>query len=334
MATEPLFDLLSYARNGPGRRARLSPAEIQQIARTVNRTPEVMVKLLSKGATTLKAVRKHLDYISRKGDLDIETDDGRTVSGDDLADELIEDWDLDLDDHRRRSDLTARGSKEPPRLVHKVIFSMPAGTPPAKVLGAVRNFCREEFALKHRYVMALHTDEPHPHVHVVLKAISEQGQRLNIRKATLREWRSEFARHLREFGVPANATDRFIRGETNPQKLDGIFRAMRDPNRISTHVRARVKAVAGKLLRGGLPDEPGKGKLVKTRREVENAWLEVGRVLRRAGHHESADKVGKFIGLMAPPLTENQQIAAELQGCKRGKAGEEVATNRPRTLMR
>jgi hypothetical protein len=77
------------------------------------------------------------------------------------------------------------------------MFSMPAGTPPDKVLAAVKSFAREEFGLKHRYAMVLHTDEPHPHVHMVVKAMSEQGVRLNIRKSTLREWRREFARHLR-----------------------------------------------------------------------------------------------------------------------------------------
>jgi hypothetical protein len=46
------------------------------------------------------------------------------------------------------------------------MFSMPAGTPPGKVLAAVKNFAREEFALKHPYAMVLHTDEPHPHVHM------------------------------------------------------------------------------------------------------------------------------------------------------------------------
>ena len=29
--------------------------------------------------------------------------------------------------------------------------------------------------------MVLHTDEPHPHVHMVVKAVSEQGVRMNIR---------------------------------------------------------------------------------------------------------------------------------------------------------
>jgi type IV secretory pathway VirD2 relaxase len=61
------------------------------------------------------------------------------------------------------------------------MFSMPAGTPPQKVLTAVKNFAREEFGLKHRYAMVLHTDEPHPHVHLVVKAMSADGKRLNIR---------------------------------------------------------------------------------------------------------------------------------------------------------
>lgn len=60
------------------------------------------------------------------------------------------------------------------------MFSMPAGTPPEKVQEAVRNFAREEFALKHRYAFVLHTDQPHPHVHMVVKALSEQGVRLNM----------------------------------------------------------------------------------------------------------------------------------------------------------
>jgi hypothetical protein len=51
----PLLDIASYARRGPGRRDQLSPAEIELIQRTVNRTPEVMVKVLSRGANTLKA---------------------------------------------------------------------------------------------------------------------------------------------------------------------------------------------------------------------------------------------------------------------------------------
>jgi hypothetical protein len=306
----PLFDLLSYGRRGPGRRDHLSPGEIQQVARTVRRTPEVMVKVLPKSANTLAAVRKHLGYLGRRGELDLETDDGERLRGTRVGKDLVEDWDLDLDEHRRKSDLTATRGKEPARLVHKLIFSMPAGTPPEKVLTAVKNFAREEFALKHRYVMALHTDEPHPHVHVVLKAASEQGQRLHIRKATLREWRSEFARHLRAAGVAANATPRYVRGETNLRKPDGIYRASLRGE--STYMRERAEVVAQELAKGKLQIEPGKASLVSTRKEVQRAWLAVGDILIREHQPELAAQVRRFTHRMPPAVTEKEHLASKL----------------------
>ena len=155
---------------------------------------------------------RHLEYVGRKGEVELHTDDGDALKGRDAATQLPEDWNLDLEEAGAQKRI-GRGTKaKPPRLVHKIVFSMPAGTSPDKVLNAVQNLCREEFALKHRYVMALHTDDPHPHVHVILKAVSEQGTRLNIKKAHLKEWRFKFAAHLRELGVAANATLRQFRG--------------------------------------------------------------------------------------------------------------------------
>ena len=104
--------------------------------------------------------------------------------------------------------------------------------------------------------MVLHSDEPHPHVHMVVKAVSEQGDRLHIRKATLRQWRREFARHLRALGVPANATERAVRGNSHAPKLDGIYRAEQRGD--SRRTQDRVHAVARELLRGRLGTEAGK----------------------------------------------------------------------------
>lgn len=304
---EPLFDLLSFARPGPGRRDRLSSTDIPQIARTVGRTPEVMVKVLSRSASDLNTVRKHLEYIGRKGEVDLETDSGEKAK---LAEDILDDWDLELDECRPGADLSATDRKQPPRLVHKVLFSMPAGTPPAKVLGAVQNFCREEFGLKHRYVMALHTDEPHPHVHVVIKAISEQGARLNIRKPMLREWRAEFARHLRMLGVAANATDRRARGETHTQKSDGIYRASLRGQ--STHMRSRTEAVARELAAGRLQVDAARAGMLKTRRDVRHAWNIVGDILVRQQQPELAQQVRRFAENMPPAMTEREAIAAQL----------------------
>jgi hypothetical protein len=307
---DPLFDLASYARPGPGRRDYLTPAQTQQIARTVSRTPEVMVKVLPRGANDLGAVRRHLDYIGRKGDVDLETDDGQTLRGAHVGTDLLEDWDLELDAHRGRADLVARPRQPAPRLVHKLMFSMRAGTPPDKVFRAVQNFFREEFALKHRYVMALHTDEPHPHVHVVMKAVSEQGVRLHIRKETLRQWRAEFARHLRAVDVPANATQRYVRGETSPRKSDGIYRASLRGE--STHMRERAEVVARDLSRGKPRVEPGKAKLVETRDNVRRAWWSVSEILIRDKLPDLAAQVRRFAEQMPPPLTERERLSGNL----------------------
>src|SRR5580700_4382690 len=223
LGARPLLDIASYARRGSSRRDHLPQDEIELISRTVRRTPEVMVKVLSRGGQDLKSISRHLGYLNRGGEVEIETDDGQRLSGKEVEKELLEDWDMDLEEHRRKSDLESRANRPPPKLVHKILFSMPAGTSPDKVLAAVKNFAREEFGLKHRYAMVLHTDEPHPHVHVVVKAISEQGVRLHIRKATLRLWRREFARHLRALGIAANATERSVRGESRSPKRDGIY---------------------------------------------------------------------------------------------------------------
>ena len=102
---------------------------------------------------------------------------------------------------------------------------MPKGTPPEKLLLASRDFAREEFAFKHRYAMVLHTDQDHPHVHLVIEAVSEEGTRRNIRKATLRKWRQGVAQHLRAHGIAANATDRAVRGQIWSSLKDGIHRA-------------------------------------------------------------------------------------------------------------
>jgi Relaxase/Mobilisation nuclease domain len=312
------LDIRSYGRHGPGRRDRLSPAHIAFIARTVSHTPEVMVKMLNQGGRDLGSVARHLQYLDRDGELPIETDDGDPLKGKGASKALIDDWDLKLDakrpptaDHRPRQ----RGRE--PKLVHKMIFSMPAGTPPEKVLAAVKDFAREEFGAKHRYAMVLHTDEPHPHVHMVVKAMGYDGTRLNIRKGTLREWRREFARQLRAQGVPANATERAVRGVTKPQKTDGIYRAQH--RHASTHWRQRTEAVARAMSPGGeIKPEPARAQLLETRLHVVRGWNGVADDLARQGHAELALEVRRFVTKLPAPRTEREWIRDRMLERARG----------------
>jgi hypothetical protein len=304
---EPLLDIASYGRNGPHETGgRLTPGQIEQIQRTVRRTPEVVVKILPRASNDLKAVGKHLDYIGRKGELELESDDGERLGGT-MVKDLLDDWDLDIDDVRRQTDLAATNSRAHPKLVHKLMFSMPSGTPSAKVLRAVRNFAREEFWGQHRYVFTLHTDEPHPHVHLVLKAVNEQGVRLNIKKATLRHWRCEFARNLRLLGVEANATERAVRGDSRNAKRDGIYRA--DLRGDSTYIRARAKAVDAELLKGGIRAEPGKHTLVETRKAIEDGWRSVANLLAKDGQENLAIDIERFVDRMPVVRTERELLA-------------------------
>ena len=187
----PLYASYGFA-TGPTARAKL--------ARIVRKAPEVVVKVTGRqrGGSHVKA---HLDYIGRKGDVDIETRDGEILTAmEDIAERAAE-W----------SD-TLQWRSRPTVSSVSLIFSMPEGTDPDKVLGAVRALARLELSDNHDYVLALHTDTPRPHVHLTVQAEGLDRTRFNPRPVQLNRFRERFARELRARGVAAEATPRRARG--------------------------------------------------------------------------------------------------------------------------
>jgi type IV secretion system T-DNA border endonuclease VirD2 len=188
----PLYASYGVA-TGPTARAKL--------ARIVRKAPEVVVKVTGRqrGGTHVKA---HLEYIGRKGDVEIETRDGEVLtSKDDIAERAAE-W----------SD-TLQWRSRPTVSSVSLIFSMPEGTDPDKVLGAVRALAHAELSDNHDYVMALHTDTPRPHVHLTVQAEGLDRKRFNPRPVQLNRFRERFALELRARGVAAEATPRRARGQ-------------------------------------------------------------------------------------------------------------------------
>jgi hypothetical protein len=303
----PLLDVASHGRRGPAHRPTLTHAEVAHAMWTVRGVPEVVIKV-SGGARTIRGVAAHLEYLETRADL--ETDDGAVLSEKGLGRELLKGWDLEVDEIRRHTSRAIAAGRKPPKLVHNLVFSMPKGTPPDRLHKAVRKFAVEKFGLQHRYAMALHTDQAHPHVHIVVKALSEEGRRLNIRRATLREWRRDFAQYLREYGVEANATERAVRGSHHQNRKDGIFRAARRGE--STFMRERVESVAREAAGGGLRAEHGKAQLLQTRREVESGWFALAGILRRDGMHELAEDVRRYVDLMPTVRTDREEIVHRL----------------------
>ncbi len=326
---DALLDIVSRGRRGPGGKLALSPGQIEAVARTVERTPEVMVKV-SGGARDFKGAKAHFSYIDRHGTVEIHTDDDRELVGKEAAAEMIADWNLDLSKGQYRP-APAKGEKDTrSKVVHNIVLSMPGSTPAEAVLAAAKVFAREQFALQYRYAMVLHTDQAHPHVHLVVKAEHEYelGKRLYVRKATLREWREVFAAALREQGVRANATPRQMRGENRSPKKDAIHQRLKSladyaalPDeaksgkavpKVSSFMRRKVEAVANELRGGSLKPEPGKDTLLKTRQGVVGLWREISEALASQGEVKLAAEVDAYVATLPKPRTDNEQIAARL----------------------
>jgi hypothetical protein len=297
--------VVSYGRAGPQMPGRFNRAQIDQISRTVRHTPEVMVKVIG-GGTRRGAVAAHFAYICRLGAEEIETDDGERIGRLEEHKRLLDDWHLELTagQYRREKDGPAR---RPTKLVHNIVLSMPAPTPPDKVLAAARQFARQKFA-QHRYAMVLHTHQRHPHVHLVVKAENEFGRRLHIDKQLLRDWREDFARLMREQGIAANATPRAIRGVNKTTRREGIFKAQFYGK--SSVMRERMIGVATELYRSGTVDGPAPQRL-ETRKSLVSAWMKAAEVLDAQGEVILAGDVRYFAQHLPPVLTDRQRFAAQ-----------------------
>jgi hypothetical protein len=299
----PLLDVVSYGRAGP---RSLSRSQREYIERTVRRTPEVVIKV-SGGARTLAGVEQSDRYVGRGGKLGLESDTGDRLGMKGFESDLVRDWNLDLEARARYAQRSIRVPRKLPKLVHNLIFSMPPGTPPQLLLKAVRKLARTQFGSDHRHALVLHTDEPHPHVHVIVKAMSEQGERLNIREATLRQWRQEFAANLRELGVAANATERAVRGQSKTSNPDGIYRAAQRDE--SSYVRERMR-------RAAIPAS-GKETLVRTREHVVDGWRAVSERLRGDGYPNLANHVDRFLAQMPSVRTDAEMVNDQVRSSGR-----------------
>jgi hypothetical protein len=212
-----------------------------------------------------------------------------------------------------------------------------AGTPPDKVLAAARVFARENFSLQHRYAMVLHTDQPHPHVHLVVKCEHEfePGKRLYIRKETLRQWREQFAALMREQGVAANATPRQVRGQIRKPYRDPIHRRLRALSAFmqlplaernkrrapkpSTMMRAKLEKVLRDLRAARVTSNTGQAKMLDTREEVLADWQATADMLRKQGEAGLAAQVDHFTARMPEVQTDDQRLAERWRDAEKNR---------------
>jgi len=184
----------------PGRlRASAVRREVRAIVR---RAPQVMVKV-SGGGRGMGAIKAHMAYISKRGALEIEDQEGNRYKGSETIDQLAREW-RHAGTHipekvtaAKLSTSSCRCLVEPRRWL--------SGRQPEKWCG------ESSRGIDSR--MVLHEHQENPHVHVVVRAERDDGRRLNPRKADLYRWRERFATALRAYGIEACATRQIVRGE-------------------------------------------------------------------------------------------------------------------------
>lgn len=300
------FEFLLNGRRARNPRLRMKGGRKSQLTSLVRKAPEVMVKV-SGGGTTIKHVFDHMQYITRNGELDAVTDRDEKVGSKEELKDLLDSWDMEL--QRGQGKL---------KQAFNIVLSMPAGTPPEKLLDAAKGFAREEFAGQHHYMMVLHTPErdphkdapPHPHVHLVVKAENFEGKRLYIRKATLEKWRFGFAEQLRDRGIEANATPREVRGQTRKQKVPGVYFAEKRGR--STVDAEKRKEVSQELLSGKPQEKPWEKAILEKRKKLVSSLLEVAKGLEKEGDRELAGEVVRYAKELPTLTTERHEMQKQL----------------------
>ena len=252
-----------------------------KLARIVRGAPEVVVKVTGRqrGGSHVKA---HLDYIGRKGDVEIETRDGEILTAkEDIAERAAE-W----------SD-TLNWRSRPTVSSVSLIFSMPEGTDPEKVLGAVRALAHAELSDNHDYVLALHTDTPRPHVHLTVQAEGLDRTRFNPRPVQLHRFRERFARELRERGVAAEATPRRARGRGVAGSSMALVklraRLASGASRVMTESDRRTNEQAIAVARGQAELSPFIAKAKTRWQEIRHAYSQAAAALNATG--QSDDRI-------------------------------------------
>ena len=264
-----------------------------RIARTLRRTPEVMVKITNKAASAqgMGAVRRHLRYISRNGRIELEDQNGDRIAGVDALRDFTKTWQLG---GWGIPETSAR------REVFNILLSMPPGTDRQAVCNAARDFAAQEFGDGRAYVFAAHDDEAHPHVHLSVQVRGPDGHRLNPRHKDLQRWRERFAEQLREHGVDANATPRRARGVTQRYPKPAVVHmiARGETPRQWTPLPTDAQRDAGWVAHGG----------------VFAAWREMAYAMAKSRAREDramAVEMAYFVGAM--PVQRDRPVAGRTQ---------------------
>ncbi len=197
------------------------------------------------------------------------------------------------------------GSKESVNFV----LSMPEGTDREKFVAGARLFVERTFGQNHDYLMAEHRDTGHPHVHVAVRSLGNDGKRLRHEKEDLREFREALAFHLRAQGLEAEASPRRTRGVVQKSKSQAIYQL--DRRGASSVQLAKVEAAVREIAKGAEEGKyPWENESLQRQRQVRSSWARLAEQLHEEGGRERgiAVAIRSFLADMPPVETERQKM--------------------------
>jgi len=282
-----------------------------RLSRISRGAPEVIVKVTGR-TRDARQLRDQLNYISRKGSIDLEDSQGVVLSGPEAIGDLAEDWSATAKYDRRLRAVTP--------FSRSLVLSSPPASDPLQVRDASRHVAVQMLGERFDYVLALHTDSSNPHVHLTVRALGDQGEHLGFRRAELACWRQEYALALRMRGIEVEATSRAFRGlmpklqHTDLRWVDDLYAAGKGPMaRVRRH---EFREAAAAAFLGDTALKPWEARALERQLEIRALYVSQARLLQGSedpGDRALGDAVLEFVRKMPAPESRRLALAKELK---------------------
>jgi hypothetical protein len=270
--------------------------------RDAKRYQQVVVKVSSYGKTT-RGVMAHINYISRKNDLDLEDSSGNKLTSNGQVKELMDDW------------FSKAETRKNARLTVNIILSAPKGSNRDAVRKATRDFAQKRFASNHEYLFAMHNDTDHPHAHLAVKLRGYDGTKLRLGRKELHELREGFAESLRGYGIAATASYRSSRG-VGKKAAKQKHVHMRDRGLKLDMDKKAVKEAAADLKGKEKKSRPWEKAQKEKNDQVRREYREIGTFLQSSSD-DQAKAIGQAISdyaeSMPVPQTRHEALKQSIQ---------------------
>ena len=256
--------------------------------------------------------KRHANYISRNGELPIETDKGKVIDDKAEIQKRMGEWGDSF------------GTRKNSRDTMNLMLSTPKGTKPEIAQEAVRKFADKHFQGKNEYHFAIHTDTANPHGHLQIKMIGYSGRKIEAKKNDLKKWRENYAEILQALGVEVVAGKGYVGDESARTVKQNVHQLQK--REMSEHQKAGIELAKKNLLAGTTPTRMWLEGARNVNDDYKVAYLGIGvsvmdkaASMRSKKDRENLEKVGDRIIQYAEKIKTPKDTYGELYAIAYGK---------------